>query len=149
MHTGINENLLRIIANFLHERKAYVRVNSHKSETFNLKAGVPQGDVLSPTLFLIIGNDYPEPTQNITQKNIAFQYADDFTQVIISKFNTTITKASKEIHKQHIEDEIEKQNTFEKQWKIKTNMTKFAIITVGFYKAPNIGKIMIAAYGVG
>ena len=27
---------------------------------------------------------------------------------------------------------------FEKQWKIKTNVSKFAIITIGFYKAPNI-----------
>ena len=89
MNTGINENLLRIIANFLHNRKAYVRVNNYKSETFNLKAGVLQGDVLSPTLFLIISNDYPEPTQNNTQKNTAFQYADDFTQVIISNSTET------------------------------------------------------------
>ena len=138
MNTGIDDNLLRIIANFLHNRKAYVRVNNHKTETFNLQAGVPQGDVLSPTLFLIIGNDYPEPTQNNTQKNTAFQYADDFTQIIISKFNSTITPESKAIHKNHVEAEIHKQNTFEKQWKIKTNTTKFAIITVGFYKAPNI-----------
>ena len=66
------------------------------------------------------------------------QYADDFTQIIISKFNTTITQESKDTHKRHVEAEINKQNRFEKQWKIKTNTSKFAIITVGFYKAPNI-----------
>ena len=66
------------------------------------------------------------------------QYADDFTQVIISKFNTTITQVQKEQHRQHVEDEIRKQNAFEKQWKIKTNIDKFKIITIGFYKAPMI-----------
>ena len=100
-----------------------------------MTAGVPQGVVLSTTLFLVIGNDYPEPTFNIRQRNFAMQYADDFTQVIISKFNTTITQESKDTHKRHVEAEINKQNRFEKQWKIKTNTSKFAIITVGFYKA--------------
>ena len=38
------------------------------------------------------------------------QYADDFTQVIISKFNSTITEEKKMEHKQHVEEEIEKQN---------------------------------------
>ena len=138
LQTGIDENMIRLINNFLTARKAYIRVNKHKGETFELTAGVPQGDVLSPTLYLMIGNDYPDPTHNAQQKNFAMQYADDFTQVIISKFNTTITQVQKEQHRQHVEDEIRKQNAFEKQWKIKTNIDKFKIITIGFYKAPMI-----------
>ena len=138
LQTGINAHLLRTIANFLHNRKAYIRTNKHKGDIFNLTAGVPQGDVLSPTLFLIIGNDYPEPTFDAQQRNFAAQYADDFTQVIISKFNSPITLESKDQHKIHVEQEINKQSNFEKQWKIKTNTSKFNIITIGFYKATNI-----------
>ncbi|CAL4068928.1 unnamed protein product, partial [Meganyctiphanes norvegica] len=118
--------------------RAYVRINKHKGETFTMTAGVPQGDVLSPTLFLIVGNDYPEPTRNNSQKNFAMQYADDFTQIIISKFNTTINQASRDQHKINVEDEIMKQNDFERRWKIKTNVNKFTIINIGFFIAPTI-----------
>ena len=138
MQTGIDDNLLRILTNFWHARKAYIRINKHKRETFDLAAGVPQGDVLSPTLFLLVGNNFPEPTQDRTRRNFCMQYADDFTQVIISKFNSTITEEKKMEHKRHVEEEIEKQNEYERKWKIKTNIQKFVIITIGFYKAPKI-----------
>ena len=62
MQSGIDNNLLSILTNFLHARKAYIRINKHKGETFDLETGVPQGDVLSPTLFLLVGKDLPEHT---------------------------------------------------------------------------------------
>ena len=65
----VDMKLVRILANFLTGRKAYIKINDHIGETFKLTAGVPQGDVLSPTLFTIVGNDYPEPTRNQNQKN--------------------------------------------------------------------------------
>ena len=133
-----DENLIRVVSDFLRERKAYIKVNSHKGNIFDLNAGVPQGDVLSPTLFLLVANDYPEPTFNDQQRNFVKQYADDFTQVIVSKFRTLINPDCKLAHKRHVEAEIEKQNNFERKWKIQTNLQKFAIITVGFYSAPDI-----------
>ena len=121
MQTGMEEPLLRILANFLQNRKARIRVNKTTGETFELKAGVPQGDVLSPTLFLIMCNDYPHPTQNEQSKNFCKQYADDFTQVIVTKFNVNINNARKEIHKTNVIEEIEKQNAYERLWKISNN----------------------------
>ena len=100
---------------FLHNRKAYVRTNNYKGNIFNFTAGVPQGDVLSQTLFLIIGNDYPEPTYNAQYRNFAAQYSKDLTQVIISKFNSAIMLETKDQHKIHVEQEITKQSNFEEQ----------------------------------
>ena len=138
LQTGVETHLLRILANFLHNRQARVKVNQSLGNTFNLQAGVPQGDVLSPTLYLIMCNDYPQPTHNNQSKNFVKQYADDFTQVIISKFNSNINWAKSEIHKGNIEREIQRQNEFEKLWKISTNMDKFQLIHIGFHASPHI-----------
>ena len=50
MQSGLETPLLRILANFLQDRKAKIRVNKTIGDTFNLTAGVLQGDVFSPTL---------------------------------------------------------------------------------------------------
>ena len=138
MQTGIETPLLRILANFLHNRRARIRVNHTLGNTFNLLAGVPQGDVLSPTLYLVMCNDYSTPTFNQQSRNFCKQYADDFTQVIVSKFNTNIKPQHREIHIRNVEAEINKQNEYERLWKIKTNTEKFQIIHIGFWAAPDV-----------
>ena len=138
MQTGIETPLLRILANFLHNRRARIRINNTLGNVFNLLAGVPQGDVLSPTLYLVMCNDYPPPTINQQSRNFCKQYADDFTQVIVSKFNTNIKPQHREIHIRNVEAEINKLNEYEKLWKIKTNTDKFQIIHIGFWAAPDI-----------
>ena len=138
MQTGININLLRLLSNFLQDRKAYIRTNNIRGETFNLEAGVPQGDVLSPTLFLVMCNDYPEPAKTRMKRNFCMQYADDFTQVIINKFKGPINDNRRELHRINIQNEINRQNNYERKWKIKTNINKFQIIAIGFRKTPTI-----------
>ena len=54
---GIQGNMYRWISGFLTNRKARVQVNGKLSKEKTLKEGVPQGGVLSPTLFLIHVND--------------------------------------------------------------------------------------------
>ena len=138
LYTGIDPHLLRVLANFLHNRSAYTRVNNAKGRPFRLTAGVPQGDVLSPTLFLVMCNDYPPPTYNERCKNFVKQYADDFTQVVITKFNSKITALHKELHKTNIMTEINRQNDYERLWKLSTNLNKFQIIHLSCQWFPQI-----------
>ena len=138
MGTGIDTHLLRILASFLQHRKARVKIRNEMGDTFALSAGVPQGDVLIPTLFTVMANDFPEPTVNHQNKNFVAQYADDFTQVIITKFDNNIDMARKMIHTGRVVDEILKLNTFERQWKIQTHMDKFQIIHIGVQVMPRI-----------
>lgn len=65
------------ICNFLDNRIFYVQVNNSKSMIFPISAGVPQGAVLSPTLFSIFINDVP--VKNKRQKGKSTLFADDLS----------------------------------------------------------------------
>ena len=74
-HYGIRGLALQLLASYLQNRKQYVTVDGHKSQTKELTIGVPQGSVLGPLLFLIYINDLPLPTQKMN----SILFADDTT----------------------------------------------------------------------
>ncbi len=87
---------------------------------------MPQGSVLSPTLYSLYTNDQPSAGPGC----LITLYADDITQVI-----TTPSK-SRNMMRLNAEREIERINRYEKKmWKIRTSEKKFKILPIARYKS--------------
>ena len=72
---GLRGNLPKFIANFLSNRTFQVKVANCLSNTFTQEEGVPQGSILSPTLFNIKINKITECLLEGTECSL---YVDDF-----------------------------------------------------------------------
>ena len=113
--------LKKILCSFTFNRTAQIRINSIIGPKFQLKSGVPQGSILSPTLFIFYTHDLPLPHSNLSTDVI---FANDVTQVVEYRGNDREQLAVQ------TEREIVRVNEFEKVWKIKTNPTKFKMISI-------------------
>lgn len=71
---GLPNNLCSLIGSFLHKRDFSVAIDGASSSSHFISSGVPQGCILSPTLFLIFINDLMSST-----KNSLLCFADDST----------------------------------------------------------------------
>ena len=128
LNINLPDIIEKITCNYITNRTASIRVGSTLGPPIPLMSGVPQGSILSPTLFNFYTHDIPRPSPGCF--NIVF--ADDCTQVV------TDPGKSKRFLARKTEIEIEKLNLFEKQWKISTNKNKFQIISVSATKPATI-----------
>ena len=71
---GVGGNMHRFIDDFLTGRKIRVVVGDQMSDSYDMENGIPQGSVISPTLFNIMINDFPQPADRATEAAI---FADD------------------------------------------------------------------------
>ena len=107
----------KLLSNFLFNRTYQIIHNNTHSRTFSSNAGVPQGSVLSPLLYILYTNDTPQP---IHKNTIYFQYADDITILTHSHTYTHLNNLLKK--------EINNIDNYQSKWLIKSNMEKSAIV---------------------
>ena len=82
-------------------------------------------------------NDFPDPDWEVNKINFVKQYADDLTQIIVTKCNK-INDYARNMHRENVKREIIKQNAYECKWKIKTNINKFNMIMIANIPKQNI-----------
>ena len=75
-NTSMPNILKKFIGNYINGRQGFTTFNNHNSKIHIFKTGVPQGGVLSPSLFNLYLSDIPLP--NSQHINIT-GYADDIT----------------------------------------------------------------------
>ena len=90
LQTNIPGTIIEFIADCVRGRKAYTTYRNHTSKQRQFKTGVPQGGVLSPTLFNINTSDLPPPSAPVQ----VMAYADDIT---ITSTHTGTSAAKKYI----------------------------------------------------
>ena len=67
--------IIKFITNYIKGRKAYTTFRNKTSTQRQFKTGIPQGGILSPTLFKIYTSDTPTPQAPVKLTT----YADDIT----------------------------------------------------------------------
>ena len=128
LHAGLPGIIERILCNFLDDRSAVIKKRGIISDRFNLKSRVPQASILSPTLFMYYTSGLPRPGPGGTD----VLFADDVTQVV------EYPHSSKRMLALRTECKIDRVNTFEKQWKIKTNENKSKLLPVSKTKLATV-----------
>ena len=88
--TNIPGTIFKFIENYIKGRKAYTTYRNHTSSQRQFKTGVPQGGVLSPTLFNIYTAGIPPPRVPVQ----VIAYADD---IPITSTHTSTSAAKKYI----------------------------------------------------
>ena len=103
---GIVGKLHKLLSSFLEGRRISVVLDGQRSSTKHVNAGVPQGSVLGPTLFLLYINDLPD---SIVSKLV--MYADDATL-----FNSVERPKSSSQQRQHLYDVLNKDLETVSEW---------------------------------
>ena len=121
---GIQGRLLDWFKDYLTNRKQAVVIKGSTSTYRPVSAGVPQGSVLGPVLFLIYINDIVRDIQSSVKL-----FADD-TSMYLGLENTNERTNI-------LNSDLDKINKWAKTWKVKFNQTKTKLMTISNIREPN------------
>ena len=108
------QHLIKLTTSYLEGRSIEVNVNGYKSCKFTPEAGVPQGSVISPILYILYVCQIPR------LQGTACQFADDIATWCSKK---TIAKACSEL-----QISLNKLQSWCTQWRVKLNPTKTQVV---------------------
>ena len=111
--SGIAGNMFNWIKSFLCHRTARVKLDGNLSHTAKIREGVPQGGVISPTLFVIFINDI---TQGLSRHIPRALHADDFAMWNASTSTQTATI--------RMQDALNNTSKWARDWCVKVNCLK-------------------------
>lgn len=114
---GIRGNLLQWFRDYLNDRTQCVVIKGEKSIMQPVKAGVPQGSVLGPLLFLVYINDIVENIESVIKL-----FADDTS--------TSLSMKNPDMRKNILNSDLNKINKWACSWKVKFNEKKTELINI-------------------
>jgi retron-type reverse transcriptase len=116
LHTaGVSLAMAKLLNSFLEDRKFHAKIGNVLSTVREIEAGVPQGSVLSPTLYAIFTADIPKPDET----KIAL-YADDTAILTRSE--------SPELISEQLRRAVESLEAWFRRWRIDVNPDKSSAI---------------------
>ena len=83
---NISGNMFKWFKSYTHNRRARVVIDDNKSKKILLRHGVPQGGVLSPTLFIVFMNDLVKQLPTFVE---SVMYADDLVMWTTEEYAAT------------------------------------------------------------
>ena len=129
---GISVQIFGLISSFLSNRRLQVVLDGKSSQEYPVTAGVPQGSILGPTLFLLYMNDLPDDVIC----NIAI-YADDTT--FYSKCNQASDLWQQLELASELESDLQDTVDWGSKWLVDFNAGKTQLVS--FDRSKNTGAI--------
>lgn len=114
-------NMCELLQSYLAQRKFRVAFEDARSSFYNIQAGVPQGSVLGPTLYLLYTADIPR-----TPKTTLAVFADDTAILAVSDTQEEATR--------QLQEAVDKIMAWTRKWRIKLNKQKSVQVTFALRK---------------